>query len=66
MTAPDSPDPDEYRPDPAPTAEEYTPEGTLDDPGREADPADVADQFIEVPAGDDDRPDDDDDGDAAG
>lgn len=64
MTTPDTHDPDEYRPDPALSAEEYTPEGTLNDPGREADPADVADQLTEVPTGDDERPDDDGDADA--
>lgn len=64
MTAPDVPDPDEYRPDPTVTAEEYTPEGgALDDPAREADPADVADQLNEVPTGDDERTDDDGDAD---
>lgn len=57
MTTPDTHDPDEYRPDPAVTAEEYRPEGVLDDPAREADPADVADQLTEVPDGDDDQPD---------
>lgn len=64
MTVPDSPDPDEYRPDPAPAAEEYTPEGAPDEPVLEADPADVAEQFTDVPTGDDERPDDDEVGEA--
>lgn len=56
MTTPDSPDPDEYRPEQVTAAEEYTPEGILDDPAGEADPADVAEQLTEVPTGDDERP----------
>lgn len=62
MTAEDRIDPDEYTPDPDPitTAEEYEPEGTVNDPFREANPADVAEQAVEVPD-DDDTPEGDDD-----
>lgn len=59
MFAEDRPDPDEYTPEPDPVtaAEEYTPEVSVDDPTREADPADVADQLVVVPTDDDVDPD---------
>lgn len=52
MTAEDRPDPDEYTPgpDPVTAAEEYQPEVVVSDPTREANPADVADQAIELPS----------------
>lgn len=58
MTEPGRPDPEEHTPDPDPVtaAQEYTPEDTIDDPSREADPADVAEQIAEVPTADEDGP----------
>lgn len=55
MFAEDRPDPDEYTPDPDPVtaAEEYTPEVSVDDATREANPADVAEQSVVVPTDDD-------------
>lgn len=54
MSIENSPDPDEYTPDlgPISAAEEYQPEPSLDDPAREANPADVAEQAVELPADD--------------
>ncbi|MBB1023689.1 hypothetical protein G6019_04470 [Dietzia sp. DQ12-76] len=51
MFAEDRPDPDEYTPEPDPVTatEEYTPEVSVDDPTREANPADVAEQLLVVP-----------------
>ena len=51
MNAEDRLDPDEYVPDPdsVTAPEEYEPEVAVDDPTREADPADVPDQAIELP-----------------
>ena len=59
MFAEDRPDPDEYTPDPDPVtaAEEYEPEVSVDDPTREANPADVAEQLVVVPTDDDVDPD---------
>lgn len=59
MFAEDRPDPDEYTPEPDPVtaAEEYAPEGSLEDPTREANPADVAEQLVVVPTDDDADPD---------
>lgn len=55
MFAEDRPDPDEYTPEPDPVtaAEEYAPEVSVDDPTREANPADVAEQLVVVPTDDD-------------
>ena len=63
MIAEDRIDPDEYTPGPdsVTAAEEYVPEVTVDDPFREANPADVAEQAIELPV-DDGEPEGDDDG----
>lgn len=65
MSIEDRPDPDEYvpAPDSVTAAEEYQPEVTVDDPAREANPADVAEQAVELPADDSgpDQSDDDDD-----
>ncbi|ODQ83323.1 hypothetical protein BFG51_10675 [Dietzia alimentaria] len=62
MITEDRIDPDEYTPGPdsVTAAEEYEPEVTVDDPSREANPADVAEQAIELPADDGDTEDDDD------
>lgn len=62
MIAEDRIDPDEYTPgpDPVTAAEEYEPEVTVDDASREANPADVAEQTMEVPD-DDGTPEGDDD-----
>lgn len=59
MIAEDRPDPDEYAPgpDPVTAAEEYEPEVSVDDPAREANPADVAEQLVELPADDEPGPD---------
>lgn len=56
MSADSSPDPLEYAPDedPITAREEYQPEPASDYSAREADPADIAEQAIEVP---DDDPD---------
>lgn len=64
MSIEDRPDPDEYvpAPDPVTAAEEYQPELTVDDPDREANPADVAEQAVELPS-DDSGPDQSDDND---
>ena len=56
----DNPEPDEYTPDPVDEPQEYAPEVSLDDPAREADPADVADQIAELPSSDGEEPGDDD------
>lgn len=65
MSIEDRPDPDEYipEPDPVTAAEEYQPASTADDPDLEANPADVAEQAVELPADDSgpDQSDDDDD-----
>ena len=55
-------DPDEYTPGPdsVTAPEEYEPEVTVDDPFREANPADVAEQAIELPDDDGDPEGDDD------
>ena len=57
MTAEDRPDPDEYTPGPdsVTAPEEYEPEVSIEDPTREANPADVAEQAIEVPVDPADR-----------
>ena len=57
MTIEDRPDPDEYTPGPdsLTAPEEYEPEASIEDATIEADPADVADQLIDVPDGDDDE-----------
>ena len=54
MTIEDLPDPDEYTPEPdsVTAAEEYEPEASADDPTREANPADVAEQLTALPADD--------------
>lgn len=62
MTNPeDTADPDEYTPEPGPVtaAQEYAPEVGIDDPVREADPADVAEQLAELPLSDGEELDDD-------
>lgn len=63
MIAEDRPSPDEYTPDPDPVTatEEYEPEVSIDDPAREANPADVAEQIAELPPSDERDPVDDDD-----
>lgn len=63
MIAEDRIDPDEYTPGPdsVTAPEEYEPEVTVDDPFREANPADVAEQAIELPDDDGDPEGDDDD-----
>ena len=52
----DFPEPEDYVPEreTAPAGEDYVPEVSLDDPAREADPADVADQLTELPAAEED------------
>lgn len=62
MSIEDRSDPDEYTPGPdsVTAPEEYTPEPQLEDPSLEANPADVAEQAIELPA-DDPGPESDDD-----
>ena len=56
-----SPDPTEYAPDQDPISarEEYQPEPVIDYSTREADPADIAEQALEVPVDepDTDQPD---------
>lgn len=56
MIAEDRIDPDEYTPGPdsVTAPEEYEPEVAVEDPFREANPADVAEQAIELPADDGD------------
>lgn len=56
MTIEDRPDPDEYTPEPdsVTAAEEYEPEASADDPTREANPADVAEQLVALPTDDED------------
>ncbi|MBB1019060.1 hypothetical protein G6023_12350 [Dietzia sp. DQ11-71] len=56
MIAEDRIDPDEYTPGPdsVTAPEEYEPEVTVEDPFREANPADVAEQAIELPVDDGD------------
>jgi len=63
MIIEDRPDPDEYTPGPdsVTAPEEYEPEIRLDEPFREANPADVAEQAIELPADEPDPEEDDDD-----
>lgn len=62
MSIEDRPDPDEYTPGPdsVTAPEEYVPEPQLDDPSLEANPADVAEQAIELPADEPDPAGDDD------
>lgn len=49
MTEPGIDEIEEHLPEPTPTPEDYDPDVTLEDPTREADPADVQEQNIEVP-----------------
>ncbi|MGN0102357.1 MAG: hypothetical protein ACI39C_15580 [Dietzia sp.] len=63
MFAQDRIDPDEYTPGPdsVTAPEEYEPEVDVADPFREANPADVAEQTVEVPVDDADPEEGDDD-----
>lgn len=49
MTEPGIDEVEEFVPEPSAAPEDYDPEVEIEDPTREADPADVNDQYAEVP-----------------
>lgn len=49
MSEPGADEIEEFVPEPSTAGEDYDPEVEIEDPTREADPADVNDQYAEVP-----------------